>query len=105
MIKVERAISPAERKAAMKHPRDDNAPQRKDPSPGPVDIKKGVQQTLLKGAAEGLYPVVHGRKRSLVEFLRSSPLVGIDLDLERIRESPGVPLTPVLARQDRDHEP
>ena len=53
--------------------------------------RAGPQQITVRGRAAAVvlstesYERLRGRKPSLVEFLRASPLAGIDLDTERDR--------------------
>ncbi|MBC7953281.1 MAG: type II toxin-antitoxin system Phd/YefM family antitoxin [Rhodospirillaceae bacterium] len=56
--------------------------------------KDGPQAITVRGRTTAVvvsqdeYERLKGRKPSLVEFLRASPLVGADLDIERDRSLP-----------------
>ena len=56
--------------------------------------RSGPQQITVRGRAAAVvlsteeYGRLRGQKPSLVEFLRASPLVGVELDIERDRLIP-----------------
>jgi prevent-host-death family protein len=56
-------------------------------------LKEGPQTVTRRGTdavvviSAGHYHRLIGRKKGLVDFLRKSPLVGVDLDIERSLES------------------
>ena len=64
---------------------------RQAASSGPQEITVRGRPAAVVVSVED-YERLRGRKPSLVEFLRASPLAGIDLDIERDR-SPLRPLT------------
>ena len=64
---------------------------RQAASSGPQEITVRGRPAAVVVSVED-YERLTGRKPSLVEFLRASPLAGIDLDIERDR-SPLRPLT------------
>lgn len=55
---------------------------------------EGPQAITIRGRTAAVvmsqdeYERLKGRKPSLVEFLRASPLVGVDFDIERDRSEP-----------------
>ena len=57
-------------------------------------VRSGPQEITVRGRATAVvlstdeYEQLVGRKPSLVEFMRSSPLAGIDLEIERDRSPP-----------------